>query len=482
MTPRRPRRRHRRRRRRAGRSGRALLLAREGPAAVRALADAGVPFDRTPTANRPRSRGGAHPSRASSAGGDATGQPGHTALLERAARRCGARHRTLRRRPGGATGRVTGLVALDPATTAGSVHPRQPRGAGAGGIGSLWRETDQSAEATGDGLALAARAGATLADLEFMQFHPTALLRPRAPQPLPLLTEALRGAGAALLDDTGQRFMPRRAPAGRAGAPRRGGARHRPARRRGGEPVFLDASASHCAASAGAFRRRWRCAAQRLRAAREPCRRAGGALPHGRRRHRRARPHRRRRAVGVRRGGLHRRARRQPAGQQLVAGGSGVRPAGGRGYRRARSRRRPVAEAPGRSWPRRRSNRWRQSKRRCAADGAHVGIVRSGEGLAQALAALRDLQDRFVAQCPAAAGYPAADFDAVVRAGALRNMLLVAQLLVPRRCGGRRAAARTTAPTTRTRIRLGRRQVLTLADLGRMRPTRTPRPAISAPC
>ena len=74
-----------------------------------------------------------------------------------------------------------------------------------GGIGRLWSRTTNPAEATGDGLAMAFRAGAALADLEFVQFHPTALdvERPR----LPLLTEALRGEGAILVDERGRRFM-----------------------------------------------------------------------------------------------------------------------------------------------------------------------------------------------------------------------------------------------------------------------------------
>ncbi len=74
-----------------------------------------------------------------------------------------------------------------------------------GGIGQLYRYTTNPPEATGDGLALAARVGAQLADIEFVQFHPTALAAGR--DPLPLLTEALRGAGAILVNKQGDRFM-----------------------------------------------------------------------------------------------------------------------------------------------------------------------------------------------------------------------------------------------------------------------------------
>jgi L-aspartate oxidase len=74
-----------------------------------------------------------------------------------------------------------------------------------GGIGRVYANTTNPAEVTGDGLAMAHRAGAGLADLEFVQFHPTALAG--GGDPMPLLTEALRGEGAVLLDGTGRRFM-----------------------------------------------------------------------------------------------------------------------------------------------------------------------------------------------------------------------------------------------------------------------------------
>ena len=78
-----------------------------------------------------------------------------------------------------------------------------------GGVGSVFLHTTNPAENTGDGLAMAARAGAALGDLEFVQFHPTALAADDGSgRPLPLLTEALRGAGAVMLDGQGRRFMP----------------------------------------------------------------------------------------------------------------------------------------------------------------------------------------------------------------------------------------------------------------------------------
>ena len=76
-----------------------------------------------------------------------------------------------------------------------------------GGIGRLYARTTNPPESTGDGLAAALRAGAAVQDMEFVQFHPTALDGPT--DPLPLLTEALRGAGASLADEEGSRFMAR---------------------------------------------------------------------------------------------------------------------------------------------------------------------------------------------------------------------------------------------------------------------------------
>jgi L-aspartate oxidase len=75
-----------------------------------------------------------------------------------------------------------------------------------GGIGALFAVTTNPLESRGEGLGMAARAGAAIADAEFMQFHPTAIAVGR--DPAPLATEALRGEGAALIDDTGRRFMP----------------------------------------------------------------------------------------------------------------------------------------------------------------------------------------------------------------------------------------------------------------------------------
>ena len=81
-----------------------------------------------------------------------------------------------------------------------------------GGAGQAFRETTNPPIATGDGIAMAAHAGARVADLEFIQFHPTVMSVPGRPRFL--LSEALRGEGAWLLNEDGERFMPRYEPAG----------------------------------------------------------------------------------------------------------------------------------------------------------------------------------------------------------------------------------------------------------------------------
>ena len=106
-----------------------------------------------------------------------------------------------------ADGRVRGLIAFHAGE--GWVFHRSDRIILAtGGIGQAYRATTNPVDASGDGLAMAARAGAALADLEFVQFHPTALaVGKEEGGALPLLTEALRGEGALLVDGIGQRFM-----------------------------------------------------------------------------------------------------------------------------------------------------------------------------------------------------------------------------------------------------------------------------------
>jgi L-aspartate oxidase len=100
-------------------------------------------------------------------------------------------------------GEIAGVLAVG---SAGSlVLPSTRVIIATGGIGGLYRHTTNPVSAVGDGLALAARAGAILADMEFVQFHPTALDVDL--DPMPLVSEAVRGEGAILVDETGERFM-----------------------------------------------------------------------------------------------------------------------------------------------------------------------------------------------------------------------------------------------------------------------------------
>jgi L-aspartate oxidase len=106
-----------------------------------------------------------------------------------------------------------------------------------GGIGGLFEESTNPQGSFGQGVALAARAGAALADMEFVQFHPTAL--DAAARPMPLVSEAVRGAGATLIDESGERFMA--STPGAELAPRDVVARAIWRQRSQGHRVFLDA-------------------------------------------------------------------------------------------------------------------------------------------------------------------------------------------------------------------------------------------------
>ena len=101
-------------------------------------------------------------------------------------------------------------VALAPGRPAGRRVGARHVVLATGGAGQLFAVTTNPAEATGDGVAMALRAGVAVADVEFIQFHPTALHHPAMPRPL--LSEALRGHGALLRDAGGERFVDELAP------------------------------------------------------------------------------------------------------------------------------------------------------------------------------------------------------------------------------------------------------------------------------
>jgi L-aspartate oxidase len=186
------------------------VLTGEAGAAIQGLIARGVAFDPGPGPAgyaRTREGGHSHP-RILHAGGDATG-----AEVERALAAAAHAAPNLTVAEGtflvdlltDGDGAVTGAVLLD-----GPGRRLHLVRAGAvvlatGGAGRLFDATTSPAQATGDGVAAALRAGAELADVEFTQFHPTALATRRDPRPL--LTEALRGEGAVLRDQYGDRVM-----------------------------------------------------------------------------------------------------------------------------------------------------------------------------------------------------------------------------------------------------------------------------------
>ena len=224
------------------------VLCEEGPAAIRELLAHGVAFDRVrPAAGPGRSPyalglEGAHGrARILHAGGDATGREIQRALV-RAARRADrlvVREHTALVDLLVGSGRVVGaeLLAADGRRT--SVRAAATVLA-TGGAGQLFAHTTNPAVATGDGIAAAWRAGAVLADLEFYQFHPTALAGPESF----LISEAVRGEGAVLRDERGRRFLPAVDPRAEL-APRDVVARAvaEVMRTQSGRPVLLDATA-----------------------------------------------------------------------------------------------------------------------------------------------------------------------------------------------------------------------------------------------
>jgi len=218
----------------------ARLLAEEGPAAVRALADLGAPFDRTADGGFAQSLEAAHTRpRVARVKGDQAGAAIMEAVTAAVLAAPHIKVRTGHRLCGllqDASGRVRGVVAehggrLVEITAAATVLAT-------GGVGGLYAVTTTPAELQGEGLGLAALAGALIADPEFVQFHPTAIDVGR--DPAPLATEALRGEGAVLVDAEGRRFMDRYHPAAEL-APRDVVARAIHAERLAGRGAFLDA-------------------------------------------------------------------------------------------------------------------------------------------------------------------------------------------------------------------------------------------------
>jgi len=182
------------------------VLVEEGPARVRELQTAGAEFDLDPNGQLKLGREAAHSTnRIVHAHGDQTGAEVARTLIERV--RASTRIRLLERARvldlivarGAAVGVLASIAGKAVEIVADATV------FATGGCGQVYRYTTNPMVATGDGYAIAHRAGVTLADMEFVQFHPTALDTPE--NPLALISEAVRGEGAILVNEKGVRFM-----------------------------------------------------------------------------------------------------------------------------------------------------------------------------------------------------------------------------------------------------------------------------------
>ena len=192
------------------------VLVDEGPGRVQDLIALGAVFDRDAQGGLALAREGGHSvPRVVHAGGAATGVEIERALVEAVhttaasvMERWFAVDLLVDEGPSGPLSgqhrRCRGVVALDPAGARHEVRAAHTLLA-TGGAGQLYAVTTNPEQATGDGVAMALRAGVAVADMEFVQFHPTALHHPQMPRPL--LSEALRGHGALLRDARGERFV-----------------------------------------------------------------------------------------------------------------------------------------------------------------------------------------------------------------------------------------------------------------------------------
>jgi L-aspartate oxidase len=194
------------------------VLVTEGPEAVRGLIALGTDFDRDDDGTLALTREGGHlRRRIVHAGGDATGAEISRALLT-ATKDAGievvehALALDLTMVDGRAAGVTLHVMGEGQRDGVGAVRARAVILA-TGGLGQVFEATTNPEVSTGDGLALALRAGAEVADVEFVQFHPTVMwLGPDARGRQPLISEAVRGEGAFLVDGAGVRFMTGRHP------------------------------------------------------------------------------------------------------------------------------------------------------------------------------------------------------------------------------------------------------------------------------
>ncbi len=191
------------------------ILVTNGPAALRDLIALGAHFDTEPSGEIALGReGGHHRDRIAHAGGDATGAEISRALVAAVARDPGIELvenalalELLKDVTGAAQGVTLHVMGTGQRGGVGAALAPQVILA-TGGFGQVYGQTTNPYVATGDGVALALRAGAEVADLEFVQFHPTVMwLGPLAQGQQPLVSEAVRGEGAVLIDSDGVRFM-----------------------------------------------------------------------------------------------------------------------------------------------------------------------------------------------------------------------------------------------------------------------------------
>ena len=191
------------------------VLVSEGPEAVRKLIARGAVFDKSETGEIALTREGGHlRNRILHAGGDATGAEVSRALLAAVSRDQGIEvieHALVLDALKSERGRVCGVtlhvIGEGSRDGVGQIMARAVVLA-TGGLGQVYSQTTNPSVSTGDGVALALRAGADVADVEFIQFHPTVLYmgeNSRGQQPL--ISEAVRGEGAFLVNDRGERFM-----------------------------------------------------------------------------------------------------------------------------------------------------------------------------------------------------------------------------------------------------------------------------------
>ncbi len=216
------------------------LLTGEAPQAIQTLLEWGVQFDFTETGELALAREGAHSLARVLHHGDNTGAEIWRTLYQKLQQTAGisllphtyALELSLNQ------GCCTGVLA----EFQGEITHFSSRGVvlAAGGCGQIFGRTTNSSPSTGDGLALAWRAGAELTDLEFIQFHPTAL--DRGSNPLFLISEAVRGEGAVLVNSQGAKFMPAYHPMADL-APRDVVSRAIVQEQSEGREVFLDATA-----------------------------------------------------------------------------------------------------------------------------------------------------------------------------------------------------------------------------------------------